>query len=63
MATIIDNPNGRRMIKLSIDDILMVVSIYQQKCNCKNFTYDEVRLALQSGQFYLPEEIYTERSK
>jgi hypothetical protein len=57
MAQIIDNPNGRRMIKLTIDDILMIVSMYQQKCNCKNYTYDEVRMALSSGRFYLPEDI------
>ena len=57
MARIIDNPSGRRMIRLSIDDILMIASVYQQKCNCKNYTYDEVRQALSSGQFYLPEDI------
>ena len=57
MANILDNPTGRRMIKLSVDDVLMVVSMYQQKCNCRNFTYDEVRKALSSGQFYLPEDI------
>ena len=56
MAQIIDNSTGRRMIKLSTDDILMIVSLYQQKCNCKNFTYDEVRKALSNGQFYLPED-------
>ncbi len=57
MARIIDNPSGRRMIRLSIDDILMIVSVYQQKCNCKNYTYDEVRQALSAGQFYLPEDV------
>jgi hypothetical protein len=56
MAQIIDNSTGRRMIKLSTDDILMIVSLYQQKCNCRNFTYDEVRKALNTGQFYLPED-------
>ena len=57
MARIIDNTQGRRMIKLSTDDILMIVSLYHQKCNCKNYTYDEVRNALSAGQFYLPEDI------
>lgn len=57
MARIIDNLQGRRMIRLSIDDILMIVSLYQQKCNCKNYTYNEVRQALSSGQFYLPEDL------
>jgi hypothetical protein len=57
MANILDNPAGRSMIKLSIDDVLMIVSMYQQKCNCRNFTYDEVRKALSSGQFYLPVDV------
>ena len=57
MARIIDNSSGRRMIRLSIDDILMIVSMYQQKCNCRDYTYDEVRKALSIGQFYLPEDV------
>jgi len=56
MALIIDNTAGRRMIKLSVDDILMVISMYQQKCNCKDYTYEEVRLALKNNNFYLPED-------
>jgi len=58
MAIVIDNPAGRRMIKLSTDDILSVVSMYQQKCNCKNFTYEEVRTVLKNSEIYLPEDIY-----
>lgn len=57
MAQILDNPNGRRMIRLNIEDILMIVSMYQQKCNCKEYTYDDVREALKSSKFYLPEDI------
>ncbi|GEM_PF-924339 len=56
MALIVDNPHGRRMVRLSIDDILMVVSMYQQKCNCKNYTHEEVRQALKNNSFYLPED-------
>ena len=56
MAYVIDNPNGRRMVKLSIDDILTVVSMYQQKCNCKNLTYDDIRQALKDYDVYLPED-------
>lgn len=54
MARIIDNPIGRRMIQLSTDDILMIVSIYQQHCNCRDYTYDEVRKAIDLNRFYLP---------
>lgn len=57
MAQIIDNPVGRRMIRLSIDDIITIVTMYMQRCNCKNFTYDEIRNALSLGQFYLPEDV------
>ena len=56
MALIIDNSSGRRMIKLSVDDVLMVVSMYQQKCNCKSYSYEEVRLILKENNFYLPED-------
>ena len=56
MAYVIDNPNGRRMVKLSIDDILTVVSMYQQKCNCKNLTYDDIRQTLKNYDVYLPED-------
>lgn len=56
MALVIDNPAGRRMIKLSTDDVLTIVSLYQQKCNCKGFTYEEVRDALKSSEIYLPED-------
>lgn len=56
MAKIIDNPLGRRMIKLSTDDVLMIVSIYQQQCNCRDYTYDEVRAVINENRFYLPED-------
>ncbi|MEI7473543.1 MAG: hypothetical protein WCK67_02085 [bacterium] len=57
MARIIDNPNGRRAIRLTTDDILMIVTMYQQRCNCKEYTYDEVRDALAKSCFYLPEDM------
>jgi len=57
MAKIIDNPNGRRMIRLSVDDVLMIVSMYQQNCSNKTFTYDDARAILSKRQFYLPEDL------
>lgn len=56
MATIIENPIGRRMVKLSIDDVLMIISLYQQKFNTKCFTYAEVRQTLANEKIYLPED-------
>jgi hypothetical protein len=58
MAHVLDNPNGRRMIRLSIDDIIMVVSMYQQKCNCRDYTYDEIRDCLKDYNIYLPEDMF-----
>lgn len=57
MAKVIDNPAGRRMIRLSVDDVLAIVSTYQQKCNCKNISYENVRRILKASDFYLPEEL------
>lgn len=57
MAKIIENPTGRRSIKLSTDDIIMIVSMYQQKCNCKEYTYEEVRIALKKLNIYIPEDV------
>jgi len=56
MARIIDNPLGRRMIKLSTDDVLAIVSLYQQQCNCRDYTHDEVRKVIDINRFYLPED-------
>lgn len=56
MAQIIENPLGRRMIRLSTDDILMIVSLYQQRCNCREFTHEEVRKVIDNNNFYLPED-------
>lgn len=56
MAKIIDNPLGRRMIKLSTDDILSIVSIYQQQCNCRDYTHEEIREVIDTNRFYLPED-------
>jgi hypothetical protein len=56
MAKIIDNPLGRRMIRLSTDDILMIISLYQEKCNCRDYTHDEVRNVIDTNNFYLPED-------
>ena len=57
MAKIIDNPNGRRMIKLSADDVFMIISMYQQRCSSKAYTHEEARVLLNSNKFYIPEEV------
>jgi hypothetical protein len=70
MAKIIENHEGRRMIRLSTDDVLTVVSLYQQQLYQLQQMIDEgetamenappksqkVRKELDGFQFYLPED-------
>jgi hypothetical protein len=57
MAKILDNPNGgRRMIRLSGEDILMVVSLVQQEFRGSTATYTDLKDVLTTRPFYLPEE-------
>ena len=65
MARIIENHEGRRMIRLSTDDVLTVVSLYQQQLYKLQQMIDDdqppvgstkVRKELDGFQFYLPED-------
>jgi len=57
MARIVENHEGRRMIRLSSDDVLTVVSLYQQQMyDVSSRTADSVRDKLNMLQFYLPED-------
>lgn len=56
MAQIISNNSKRRIVKLSVDDILSVVRIYQMRC--KNIDdYLNVRKILANEQIYIPEDL------
>lgn len=57
MAKVLENPNGRRIIKLSIDDVFMIISQYQQICNFKTLDSAEARDILSDNCFYLPEDV------
>jgi hypothetical protein len=62
MAKIVDNPaGGRRQIRLSADDVAMVVSAYQlrvQHLNAvKAANYSDLHQALMGNPIYLPEEL------
>ena len=68
MAKIIENHEGRRMIRLSTDDVLTVVSLYQQQLYKLQQMIDDaeneasekpqkVRKELDGLQFYLPEDV------
>ncbi len=57
MAKVIENVQGRRLIRLSTEDIFSIVSLYQQRCSLKAYTHDEARKILGKERFYLPEEL------
>lgn len=56
MARIIENEKGRRMIKMSVDDIINVVREYQRVAKSPK-TYEGLRMILSQACMYLPEEV------
>ena len=54
MARIIEG--DRRIIKMSVDDILNIVREYQAVC-AKSCCYDHTRELLTKTNFYIPEDI------
>ena len=57
MARIIENHEGRRMIRLSAEDVLTVVSLYQQQLyHLQSREYQDVHKHLRQYDFYLPED-------
>lgn len=56
MAKIIDNEQGRRIIKMSVDDVISVVREYQRIVK-NNKSYDVIRENLSQAFIYLPEEV------
>ena len=58
MARIIENHEGRRMIRLTAEDVLLVVSQYQQQLyGLENRDYEGVRRRLTENHVYLPEDL------
>lgn len=56
MAKIIENEKGRRMVRMSVDDIISVVREYQRIVKSPK-TYEGIRLVLSTACMYLPEEM------
>lgn len=54
MARIIENE--RRIIKMSVDDILNIVRQYQQICK-GSCCYEHTRELLSKTDFYIPEDL------
>ncbi len=55
MAVIVENLHGRRLIRLSTDDVISVVKEYQN-CACESKSYLEIREKLNQKDLYLPED-------
>ena len=56
MAKIIENKRGRRIVRISTDDIITIVREYQNTVlNIRN--YETIREQLDKKDIYLPEEI------
>jgi len=56
MVRIIENETGRRMVKMSVDDIITVVREYQRVVQNPK-TYEGIRMILSQACMYLPEEL------
>ena len=57
MAKIIENFNGRRTIRLSVDDVFMVIGQYQQLAASKILEAPDARELLSKNFVYLPEDV------
>lgn len=56
MAEIVENLHGRRMIRMSTDDVITVIKEYQNAV-CGITAYSDVRSILDEKDFYLPEDL------
>lgn len=56
MAKIIENEKGRRIVRMSVDDIISVVREYQRIVKSPK-TYEGIRMVLSKACMYLPEEM------
>ena len=56
MAKILENLNGRRIIRLTTNDVINIVQGYQNICS-SIYKYDDIRNILDKNEFYLPEDI------
>lgn len=55
MAVIVENWHGRRLVRLSTDDVISIVKTYQTIA-CESSSYEETRRKLDSSELYVPED-------
>lgn len=56
MAAIIENMHGRRLIRISTDDVISIVKEYQNYA-CTSNSYQETREKLDKAEIYIPEDL------
>lgn len=56
MAEILENLNGRRLIRVSTDDVISIVQTYQSLV-VNTYNYDQIRSKLNKTDIYLPEDL------
>ncbi len=56
MAKIMENEVGRRIVRLSVDDIISTVREYQRIVRNPK-TYEGIRILLKDSPIYLPEDL------
>lgn len=56
MATIVENLHGRRIIRISTDDVISIVKEYQI-ASCSSDSYREIREKLDKAEIYIPEDL------
>lgn len=56
MAQIIENLHGRRLIRVSTDDLITLVKKYQEIA-LKSNSYEELRNKISQDNIYIPEDL------
>lgn len=56
MAEIIENMHGRRLIRVSTDDVISLVKTYQTIA-CESESYSKIREKLDKTELYIPEDV------
>ena len=56
MAEIIENVHGRRLIRVSTNDIISLVKTYQTIA-CESESYSQIRDKLNKADIYIPEDV------
>lgn len=55
MAQIIENMHGRRIIRLTTDDVISLVKAYQE-ISLNSQSYEELRNKISQSDIYIPED-------